>query len=143
MQWRGPYEIEDVVWNNDYKVDKKVKIYHVNILKKYIQREPSDGPNINQDEEDVAAGGDCTLIDLTCSSIIEAGEQMSEEMINDDELLDLGTCVAKESTKDVKHQYKEANTSSARPRDEDNYCSKSERVITQLYLYLPDPSFWK
>ena len=47
MQWRGPYEIEDVVRNNDYKVDKKVKIYHVNMLKKYIQREPYDGPNIN------------------------------------------------------------------------------------------------
>ena len=47
MQWRGPYEIEDVVRNNDYKVNKKVKIYHVNMLKKYIQREPYDGPNIN------------------------------------------------------------------------------------------------
>ena len=110
MQWKGPYEIEDVVRNNDYKVkvDKKVKIYHVNMLKRYIQREPSDEPNINQEE--VAAGADCILIDLACSSIIEACEQMSEETINDDELLDLGTCVAKESTEDIKYGSNLTNT---------------------------------
>ena len=36
MQWRGPYTVESRVGANDYRV----KTYQVNMLKKYISREP-------------------------------------------------------------------------------------------------------
>ena len=42
MQWRGPYTIESRVGANNYriKMGSKIKVYHVNMLKKYIAREP-------------------------------------------------------------------------------------------------------
>ena len=42
MQWRGPYTAESRVGANDYRVKmgSKMKTYHVNMLKKYISREP-------------------------------------------------------------------------------------------------------
>ena len=44
MQWRGPYTVESRVGANDYrvKVGSKTKTYHVNMLKKYISREPEE-----------------------------------------------------------------------------------------------------
>ena len=43
MQWRGPFTLESRVGANDYRVKmgSKTKTYHVNMLKKYISREPS------------------------------------------------------------------------------------------------------
>ena len=42
MQWRGPYTVESRVGANDcrVKIGSKTKTYHVNMLKKYISREP-------------------------------------------------------------------------------------------------------
>ena len=39
MQWKGPFKIESVVGRNDYKikVKSKSKIYHINLLKKYVK----------------------------------------------------------------------------------------------------------
>ena len=45
MQWRGAYIVECRVGANDYRVKmrSKTKMYHVNVLKKYIAR----GPEVN------------------------------------------------------------------------------------------------
>ena len=42
MLWRGTYIVESRVRANDYRVKMrfKTKIYHVNVLTKYIAREP-------------------------------------------------------------------------------------------------------
>ena len=42
MQWRGPYIVYSRVGANDYRVKmgSKRKTYHMNMLKKYIAREP-------------------------------------------------------------------------------------------------------
>ena len=42
MQWRGPYTVESRVGASDYRVKmgSKTKTYHINMLKKYISREP-------------------------------------------------------------------------------------------------------
>ena len=42
MQWRGPYTVESHVGSNDYRIKMgcKTKMYNVNMLKKYIAREP-------------------------------------------------------------------------------------------------------
>ena len=40
MQWKGPFEIKGTKWGNNYQVEvnKKVKTYHINILKLYVER---------------------------------------------------------------------------------------------------------
>ena len=42
MQWRGPFTMEGRVGANNYriKMGSKTKTYHLNMLKKYIAREP-------------------------------------------------------------------------------------------------------
>ena len=53
MQWRGPYTVESRVGANDYRVKmgSKTKTYHVNMLKKYISREP-EGNVVPVDDTD-------------------------------------------------------------------------------------------
>ena len=43
MQWKGPFEVSEVVGLNDYKVRVKGKerVYRANLLKKYFEREDS------------------------------------------------------------------------------------------------------
>ena len=55
MQWRGPYTVESRVGANDYrlKMGSKTKTYHVNMLKKYISREP-EGSVVPADDTDGA-----------------------------------------------------------------------------------------
>ena len=55
MQWRGPYTVESRVGANDYRVKmgSKTKTYHVNMLKKYISREP-EGDVVPVDDTDGA-----------------------------------------------------------------------------------------
>ena len=46
MQWKGPYKIMSRCGkSNDYRVEvnKKVKTFHANMLKKYIERADQDG----------------------------------------------------------------------------------------------------
>ncbi|XP_006812686.1 uncharacterized protein LOC100374860 [Saccoglossus kowalevskii] len=40
MQWQGPYKIKERVGQVDYRIDKngKLKLYHINMLKKYEER---------------------------------------------------------------------------------------------------------
>ena len=42
MQWRGPYTVESRVVAKDYRIKmrSKTKMYHINMLKKYIARKP-------------------------------------------------------------------------------------------------------
>jgi hypothetical protein len=44
MQWRGPYEIIKKVGNADYRIDMngKIKTFHANMLKLYIDRANED-----------------------------------------------------------------------------------------------------
>ena len=55
MQWRGPYTVESRVGANDYRVKmgSKTKTYHINMLKKYISREP-EGNMVPVDDTDGA-----------------------------------------------------------------------------------------
>ena len=38
MQWKGSFEIKGTKWGNNYQVNKKVKTYHINMLKLYVER---------------------------------------------------------------------------------------------------------
>ena len=61
MQWRGPNTIESRVGANDYrnKMGSKTKMYHLNMLKKYIAREPEVQVvhTSNKDDATIAAAG--------------------------------------------------------------------------------------
>ena len=96
MQWKGSYEI--MSWcgkGNDYRVEvnKKVKTFHANMLKKYIERADQDGePEQNSDDNQVMS---CDV----CTGIVGGNEDLS---MNDDEMMELANCHQKETVKDVK-----------------------------------------
>ena len=79
MQWKGPYEVSSVVGINDYKVKvkDKLKVYHANLLKAYIQRE-------REPEEAAAAVAEGLVTSVTCN-----GEQ-SELELDDNDFLEIG-----------------------------------------------------
>nr|KAG5701754.1 hypothetical protein BaRGS_004356 [Batillaria attramentaria] len=81
MQWKGPYVVEAVVGINDYKVqvNNKVKAYHANLLKKYVEREHPDKPQ---------------TATVACLS--------AEEELDDEKLFDLNEVRRKERIADVK-----------------------------------------
>ena len=96
MQWKGSYEIMSRCGkSNDYQVEvnKKVKTFHVNMLKKYIERADQDeAPQQNSDNNQVMSGDACT-------KIIGGNEDLS---VNDEEMMELTNCHQKETVKDVK-----------------------------------------
>ena len=96
MQWKGPYEIMSRCGKgNDYRVevDKKVKTFHANMLKKYIERVDQDGaPQQSSDNNQVMS---CEV----CTGIIEENEDLS---VNDEEMMELANCHQKETVKNVK-----------------------------------------
>ena len=96
MQWKGPYEIMSRCGKgNDYriKINKKVKTFHANMLKKYIERDDQDGaPQRNSDNNQVMS---CEA----CTGIIGENEDLS---VNDEEMMKLANCLQKETVKDVK-----------------------------------------
>jgi len=48
MQWQGPYEVIEIPHKNDFRVQigKKSRLYHANLLKKYIEREENKEDNV-------------------------------------------------------------------------------------------------
>ena len=75
------------------EVNKKVKTFHANMLKKYIKRDDQDGaPQRNSDNKQVVS---CEA----CTGIIGGDEDLS---VNDEEMIELANCHQKETVKDVK-----------------------------------------
>ena len=68
MQWKGPYKIMSRCGKgNDYRIEvnKKVKTFHANMLKKYIERDDQDGaPQRNSDNKQVVSCDACTVQDI-------------------------------------------------------------------------------
>ena len=102
LQWKGPFQIDSVVGQNDYKIKigNKTKIYHINLLKEYIHRQKEGVAN------DSAVGLINSVLDVACSAVLEyntTGE--SEDDLTDEEegLLHLLPCQPKESLEDIKY----------------------------------------
>ena len=78
MQWRGPYTVESRVGANDYRVKmgSKTKTYHVNMLKKYISREP-EGNVVPVDDTDGAT--------VALAGMIHQGVNQKREEVRDPE----------------------------------------------------------
>ena len=96
MQWKGPCEImRRCGKGNNYWMDvnKKVKTFHANMLKKYIKRVGQDGAPQQNSDNNHAMSHD------VCTEIIGGNEDLS---VNDDEMMELDTYHQKETVQDVK-----------------------------------------
>ena len=86
MQWKGHYEIMSRCGKgNDYRVEvnKKMKTFHANTLKKYIKRADQDGaPQQNSDDNQIMY---CDV----CIGITGGNENLS---VNDDRMMELANC---------------------------------------------------
>ena len=71
MQWKGPYKVSDIKFDNDYIImmNGKSKIFHVNMLKKYIPRQDVPEEDTGDDENQMAV--------MTCANVI-IDEEMDE-----------------------------------------------------------------
>ena len=96
MQWKGPYEVSAVVGTNDYKVKvrDKLKVYHANLLKKYIEREEDL-------EEAPSAIAEGLVTNVPCTGEVSKIE-VPPDTDDDGDFLEIGRYVAKESIADVK-----------------------------------------
>ncbi|XP_069119292.1 uncharacterized protein [Argopecten irradians] len=97
LQWKGPFNIVEVVNQMNYKVEAggKVKVYHVNLLKHYVERKDSK----EQDETNNEAG---SAGDIAAGiAVIEAEDAVDCGAVDDENLLELGNFSGKENFKDV------------------------------------------
>ena len=90
LQWKGPYEIIGVINKMDYKIISikgtcKTKNYHANLLKQYFNR---------QYAEPVQTVG---------TAVIEAEDQAEEGAVDDEQLLDIGNLLLKETYQDARY----------------------------------------
>ena len=111
MQWKGPYEISSrCEKRSDYRVEvnEKVKTFHANMLKKYIERADQKGaPQPNSEHNQIMS---CNV----CTRIIGRNKDLS---VNDDEMMELANCHQKETVQDVKLgiELTKTGVSSSRP----------------------------
>ena len=79
--------------NYRIEMNKKVKTFHANMLKKYIERADQHGaPQQNSDDNQTMS---CDV----CTGIIGGNEDLS---VNDDEMIELANCHQKETVQNVK-----------------------------------------
>ena len=94
--------MEKIVNKNDYviKIGTKLKVYHANLLRKYLRKEErDDAENVRSSELLKAAAGD-------------VGREPEEEIFHEESLLEIGGLGSKESYKDVKVSPKLVTTQS-------------------------------
>ena len=87
LQWKGPYEIIDVINEMDFKINVggKTKIYHANLLKRYFERQ----------EEDTNQTAGIAVIEAECHD--------EEGVVDDEQLLDINNLSGCETCRAVKY----------------------------------------
>ncbi|XP_069106410.1 uncharacterized protein [Argopecten irradians] len=97
LQWKGPFNIVEVVNQMNYKVEAggKVKVYHVNLLKHYVERKDSK----EQDETNNEAGSAGDIAEGI--AVIEAEDAVDCGAVDDENLLELVNFSVKENFKDI------------------------------------------
>ena len=87
LQWKGPYEIIEVINKMDYKISikGKTKIYYANLLKRYLERQEADP------------------VQTVGIAVIEAENQAEEGAVDDEQLLDISNLSGNETYQDVRY----------------------------------------
>ncbi len=108
MQWKGPFKVEKTVGTNDkgIQIDGKVKTFHANMLKKYIERETAEDINGHEKESEGDGNGNDkdvgdSILHLTAASITKTSASGTNGAIDDEEFLELGPTTPKETAADV------------------------------------------
>ena len=110
MSWQGPYEVVEVLNPYDYrvKVRNRLKTYHANLLKLYVQRGDSGKQNSEEESRDDINGN---LVSISGKSLFEESEcaieqgsvvVLEEESDRDGIGIHTVNSLATESYKDVK-----------------------------------------
>src|SRR5688572_31569071 len=97
MQWQGPLIVRDKVGEYDYRVEDKngkIKTYHINMLKKYIDRRDMLEEKTNVEKE---GAGEAEVVAFV-SAIVHDGEIGID---GEEEILELYNSKQKENYKDV------------------------------------------
>ena len=110
MQWKGPFKVVDKVGKYDYKVyvNGKVKVFHANLLKKYVSREEeTEKKYVNDRDGSVSEIQTQGLLEIVCAGVIDCGvesieDSQANEPGNEDELLELPDFEGKETVADVR-----------------------------------------
>ena len=76
MQWKGPYEIKEKVTPHDYRicVKGKIKLFHANMLKKYIERTESASMSVietlNRETKDESEDDSRGIMAQVCVAVV-------------------------------------------------------------------------
>ena len=111
---------------NDYRirVGDKVKTFHANMLKEYVDRQFVGAGG--QDEEDHAQG--CPVLHAVATTVIEQSESGLEEVVDNENLLELGTLHPKETVEGVTF----GQQLSDEQKDELQVVRKYEHIFTDV-----------
>ena len=110
LAWRGPYKVVERVGEVDYRIrvtPDKIKTYHINMLKKYHQRNEqrieNDDESENISESEVSKDDNRIEQVAAVACVIDDGinEKSEFEIEDDKELLPLYSVKQKESVNDV------------------------------------------
>ena len=111
LQWKGPFVVESIVGVNDYgiRVGDKVKTFHANMLKEYIERQTSETAEAKEKEDGQSVllemGDDqiqgSSLLHVAAAAVIEQSETGQEGAVDDENLLELSTMLPRETVEDV------------------------------------------
>ncbi|XP_046545517.1 uncharacterized protein LOC124255665 [Haliotis rubra] len=79
LQWKGPFVIEESFGSDNYRVrvGDKLKTYHANLLKKYIDRESSSCSTVVSDVS-------VSLPQYVCTGIVDVGDDNVESDVEGD-----------------------------------------------------------
>ena len=110
LQWRGPFVVERCGNGNNYgvEVNKRIKTYHVNMLKPYFERKSdvkSFGDITTEPEETKTIQASVGIAGNNAGSNSEVHESDSYDdkpSVDEEELLELGSHGQKETLRDVK-----------------------------------------
>ena len=86
LQWKGPFSVVHKLSDQDYRLDMngKMKTFHANILKKYIEREVDVSQEKAQpnSEANTEIGAQATIVDES-DHVVESEQEMSHTLDSD------------------------------------------------------------
>ncbi|XP_038074478.1 uncharacterized protein LOC119742537 [Patiria miniata] len=102
LQWKGPFRVIEKIGTVDYRIDLagKPKVFHANLLKKYISRAEVNSAITTYNSSD-------NMFEQVCVSVIECeqdcfeNESLDDARIDNEDTLELPPMQAKESIDDV------------------------------------------
>ena len=89
MQWKGPYKIVSATGPNDYRVKMGdcEKTLHVNMLKKYVTREPSGETSTAKNDDRIIDAGPtttCGSVNFVCTDDVNLADTYLVDVSNND-----------------------------------------------------------